>query len=127
MLKKILYWLPAIIYMAVIFAMSSLPAPEPAKQVPIFFEIKLVHIVEYGILCGLIIFALLNTMKVPLVQLLVFAILLTVLYGISDEIHQAFNPARTARWQDVVANLTGSSIVAISYAWTAKNFNGVKR
>ena len=120
MLKKLLYWLPALTYMAAIFIMSSFPAPEPAKQVPIFFEIKIVHIVEYGILCALIIFALLNTTKAPLGQLLVFAVLLTVLYGISDEIHQSFIPSRTARWQDVVANLTGSSVAAVSFAAYSK-------
>lgn len=120
-MKRLLYWLPAIAYMLAIFIMSSFPAPEPAKQVPIFLEIKIVHIVEYGLLCALIIFALLNTTKAPLGQLLVFAVLLTVLYGISDEAHQAFNPTRTARWQDITANFIGSSLVSFGYWGARKN------
>src|SRR3989338_8996083 len=110
--KKILYWLPAIIYMAAIFVISSFPAPEPAKQVPIYLEIKLVHVVEYGILCALVIFALIKTANLPLGKMLLLAISITVLYGVSDEIHQSFNPTRTGRWQDVLANFIGSSLVS---------------
>ncbi|MFH0887317.1 MAG: VanZ family protein [bacterium] len=104
--------------MTAIFIMSCYPSPEPARQVPIYFEIKVVHMIEYGILCLLVIFAMSNTTKLSLTQILILSITLTVLYGISDEIHQSFVPSRSARWQDVSANFIGSTIVSLTYAWT---------
>jgi VanZ family protein len=42
--------------------------------------------------------------------------LCAVAYGISDELHQAFVPGRTADWQDVLADTVGAA-AAIWLAW----------
>ncbi len=110
MSKKILYWLPAILYMALIFYLSGRPAPEAAKEIPIFFEIKLVHLFEYGILSLLIHFGLAKTTKQPLFSRFFWSILLTVLYGLTDEIHQLFVETRTASFFDLIADFLGASL-----------------
>ncbi len=44
--------------------------------------------------------------------------LLTTLYGASDEIHQSFVPRRQMDGRDLVADFTGASVVAIAgYLW----------
>lgn len=86
--------------------MSSFPAPEAVHHVPIWYHIKLVHLIEYGFLC----FLFLRTgMSVFL------AILFTTLYGVTDEIHQMFVPNRTAQIIDVFTNFLGASVVSFIF------------
>jgi len=92
--------------MLLIFILSSFPAPEVVHKVPIWYHIKLIHLVEYGFLC----FLFLRTgMSVFL------AITLTTLYGVTDEIHQMFVPNRTAQLVDVFTNFLGAVIVGLIY------------
>ena len=113
-LRIILYWLPAFLFMALIFYMSGNPAPEPVKAVPIYYEIKLVHIVEYGTLCALIFYALYKTAKIPLNWQIIFSVTLTYIYGLTDELHQVFVPTRSGKLVDTVANLIGSAIFCLA-------------
>ena len=103
--RKFIYWLPAITYMAIIFTLSSFPL-----QSPVIDKIgdKTIHILEYGILVHLLAFALHKTTQWPLRKIGLTAIPLTVLYGISDEIHQAFVPNRLCDWKDIIADFLGS-------------------
>ncbi len=114
--KKFIYWIPAILYMALIFYMSSHPAPEAAREVPIYFDIKIVHIVEYAILSLLFFFALDRTARIPLVWKLIYAVALTYLYGLTDELHQVFVPFRSGQLIDTMANLIGAS-AAQAFVW----------
>lgn len=99
------YLLPALLYMALIFWLSSRPAPETVQRWPILGPIKLVHLVEYGILAllwygGLARYRDWGPRKTALI-----AILLTFAWGISDEIHQAFVPSRTGTAMDAFTDL----------------------
>ena len=76
--------------MALIFFISSRPAAEAAKAVPMFFGIKFVHIVEYGILFYLLRFAVTKTANLRSREIFMVSIMLTTLYGLSDELHQSF-------------------------------------
>jgi VanZ family protein len=114
--NKFLYWLPAILYMLLIFILSSFPAPEPLRKVPIIYDIKLVHIVEYGVLSLLYTFALQNTTTLNYKQILWTSVFLTVAYGITDEIHQYFVPQRTCKLSDVLGNLLGALL--FQWCWT---------
>lgn len=108
--NALLYWLPAIIYMSIIFIMSSFPAPEPIKKVPIIYDIKIVHIVEYGVLSVLFVFALLRTTKMSLAQVFWWSVALTVLYGVLDEFHQSLVPGRSCKFTDVIGDLIGAAV-----------------
>lgn len=118
--KAWLYWLPAFIYMALIFVMSSFPAPEAVKSAPIVFQIKFVHIVEYGILSALVLLGLLKTSNRKGLNLYLTATLIVLLYGASDEFHQHFIPGRTGRALDLVANLIGIILACISYEFSKR-------
>lgn len=103
-------WLPAIFYMALIFYMSGRAAPEAAREMPIWYDVKLVHIIEYAVLSILIFFGYHKTTELPLFKKMLYSVLFTFLYGVSDEIHQAFVPDRSAKVIDAFTNLFAAVI-----------------
>jgi VanZ family protein len=48
-------------------------------------------------------------------QAVVLAILTASVYGITDEVHQAFVPLRESSWQDWLADTIGAVIGAMSW------------
>lgn len=108
------YWGPVCAYAGLIFYLSAQPHPE--EQLPSFvglFSDKFLHVIEYGVLGGLIwrgfywgSDASWRSWAVPL------AILCTSLYGISDEVHQSFVPFRESSWLDWLADTIGAGIGA---------------
>jgi VanZ family protein len=46
---------------------------------------------------------------------LLFAIVTVSLYGMTDEVHQAFVPLRESDWQDWLADTAGAVIGAMSW------------
>jgi len=113
--SQLLYWLPALLYMLLIFILSCFPAPEPFRKVPIIYDIKLVHIVEYGILSLLYAYALKNTTQLNKWQLFWTAVIFTIAYGITDELHQLFVPQRTCKVSDVLGNTIGALLFQLGY------------
>ena len=106
-----LLWLAAILYMALIFYLSSRPSPEIARSLPIFFKLKLIHMIEFGFLSFLFFFAVRGSGPFKLLECVSFAIVATLLYGAIDEFHQVFVPSRTASLADLFANGVGAGIV----------------
>ena len=108
------YWLPLFMYCLFIFFLSSYPNPLPMPH--LFLGDKLLHIAEYSILGFLMarsIFSLnLRYSKRPL---FIIAIILSTLYGLSDEVHQSFTPGRTTSLGDLIADGLGSLIGAVLY------------
>jgi hypothetical protein len=83
-------WLPAIIVMAVIFGFSSIPS----KEMPMFGVLDLIvkkgaHMLGYGLLALAFWYALRFDRRRWWL-----ALLLAVLYALSDEFHQSFVPGR---------------------------------
>ena len=111
---KIRFWLPSILYMAFIFMMSSRPAPEEVKWLPIIAKLKLVHIIEYGILYLLFYWPLRKTTTFDKTEAFMMAFMLTITYGLTDELHQVFVIGRTASLADALANGVGALIVQAS-------------
>jgi VanZ family protein len=92
--------------MALIFIASSSPSPGPTPE---FLSDKLLHFGAYAALGFTILRALAGaqlTSATPARALI--ALLLTVLYGVSDEFHQSFVPGRTPDVMDVVADAIGA-------------------
>lgn len=110
MTSKYKHWLPAVLYMAIIFYMSSRPSPEEVKLLPIIAKLKLVHIIEYGVLSILAWWAIIKTTELNKTEAFVLALAITVLYGFTDEFHQIFVVGRTCRFMDVVADGVGGTL-----------------
>jgi VanZ family protein len=109
---------PALTWMVVIFLLSS---REGFPQPPGFSAATLsvaAHLILFGILGLLILFALCGQGPVTL-RAVVIAVALTTLYGVFDEIHQAFVPGRQPSIFDIVVDMLGAMLaatLAFSYA-----------
>jgi VanZ family protein len=77
---------------------------------PGWFEIdKVYHFIEYGILSFLLCRAFMNSQRKRLSNYaMLFAILATVVFGMTDEIHQAFVPNRSSSVADWVSDALGA-------------------
>jgi VanZ family protein len=105
--------LPPLLYCGMIFLLSALESPNlPGPDLP--FRDKLLHALLYAPLAVLF-NRMLHRLEWPrtAVARIWISILLTGLYGVGDEIHQAFVPGRTPSPADVVADFTG----ALAGAW----------
>ena len=106
MIKKLIkLWLPVIIWAGLIFYLSSVPDLKSGLET--FWDTilrKIAHIIEYGIFFLL----LARAMKQPLK----WAIILSILYAISDEFHQSFVPGRNMALADICFDSAG---VLIAY------------
>ncbi len=76
---------------------------------------KVVHLIEYGLLAILWNRGLSRSTTWGSRVVGIVAVALTVAWGISDEIHQAFVPGRTPRVADVFTNLVGA--MAATWLW----------
>ncbi len=93
----VLAWALTLGWMGLIFWLSSLPdLPGPEGELGDAALKKLGHLVEYGILSGLLWWALRVSFRLRPPRLYTTALLLSLLYAASDEVHQAFVPGRTA-------------------------------
>ena len=88
--RHVFAWLPAAAYMALIWLVSSLQLPSLAvDDFPL--RDKGVHFVEYGILGFLLAHAAVRTWpRRHVLRTAGLAVLITLLWGLLDEIHQAF-------------------------------------
>jgi VanZ family protein len=112
------YWVPVAFYAGAIFYFSAQSHPD--EQLPSFLFIqisdKVLHAVEYGIL-SLLCYRTFRWAAGPAVarQAVVLAIVTSSLYGITDEVHQAFVPFRESSWLDWLADTIGAAIGALSW------------
>lgn len=119
--RFVIFWMPVIFLCLLIFYNSSHPCPESIPDLP--FLDKIIHCSVYGLLGGLIFRAIRNRKDYRRqTGWLFLAILLTALYGISDEIHQYFVPERTADILDVVADILGGIGGVLLYQRVASRF-----
>jgi VanZ family protein len=116
MLRRASLWIPPLLYMFVIFYLSSESEPLPAVTAHVWD--KLLHTIEYTGLAVLVARALAGEGASG-----VSAILLTVVfvsaYGASDEWHQSFVPLRTADVADWLTDTVAALLGSILYLSTA--------
>ena len=108
------YWVPTIGYCLLIFVLSSIST---GVHMPSPFGVdKVVHFVEYGVL-GFLLARLIANAQPGFSRLFLLGsvVILATLYGISDEVHQAFVPGRNASPWDVAADGLGGLMGAIVY------------
>jgi VanZ family protein len=98
--------------MALIFVISSFEVQVPGVQ-HLPFRDKAIHFVEYAVLGWLCAYAASRSWPSAAVwRTALFAVFVSALWGLSDEIHQALVPGRSSELADVVADLLGSAVGA---------------
>jgi VanZ family protein len=98
-MKKIIKFIPSLIWMSVIFYFSSRQTTGiGTNTTDRFLILKSFHLIEYAFLAILLSFAIYKKK---------FVFLIAYLYAISDEIHQSFVPGRTSRFRDTLIDLIG--------------------
>lgn len=112
MLKRLGLWLLPIVYMAIIFHLSSEPHPLPQLTEHVWD--KLLHTTEYAGLAMLVCRALLGEGVGWTTAILASAVFASF-YSATDEFHQLFTPGRDSSVLDWFADTIGSSIGAVVY------------
>lgn len=100
------FWFPVILYSGIIFYVSSVPNVKTPLQ-EMQFD-KFLHVLVYMPFGCLLARGISNTQgSVPRGILLTSVLLVSFLYGLSDEIHQSFVPGRNAGVIDIIADTIG--------------------
>jgi len=130
------YWLPIIIWLALIFIGSTdlmsaehtsriigpflhwlFPTISPITVLRVqFFMRKLAHVSEYAILAVLLYRAFVHTaLKGRRALSASLVLLFCAAYAATDEFHQSFVPSRTASLRDVMIDICGAMLAVILY------------
>ena len=109
------YWLPVILWMALIFILSSIPGKNiPDIPIPNFH--KLVHLIEYSVLGALLIRALIHLAAgTGKVKLILISIAIAAAFALSDEWHQTFVPGRNGCLMDAINDIIYAMIGVYVY------------
>lgn len=127
-IKKVIRWLPVLLWMGIIFYLSAQPAKESSELSSVVMNWLLVlvenwlavdesffhfvvrkgaHLSAYFILAVLTMFAVETSFSQKRIQAgVVFVI--CVLYAMSDELHQLFVPGRSGQISDVGIDAVGA-------------------
>ena len=109
-------WGPVLLVMATIFVASSIPDAGP---LPGGMSDKSAHSIAYALLAGLLLRALARGRLSGVTwRAACAAVLLTTLYGVSDEWHQSFVPGRSPDRYDILADAIGA-IAGVAGGWLA--------
>jgi VanZ family protein len=115
--RAVWLWAPPVVEMALIFNVSAMPTP-PA--LPGGLSDRAGHLMAYALLGALLLRALASgTWRGVTATTTMWAATLATLYGVSDELHQAFVPSRHAELGDLVVDAVGAWAAALAgWAWS---------
>lgn len=134
MKKRIFFILLSLLLMAAIFYFSDMPAGQSnAVSKPVAKTVglsnsemrEIAHFICFACLSGSL-FGLLNTFK-KIRFPKVWAFLATVLYAVTDEIHQFFVPGRSCELRDVLIDSSGALAVLLLWTLFSALFRRYKR
>ncbi|MEN6520096.1 MAG: VanZ family protein [Armatimonadota bacterium] len=105
--RKPLSWIPAVVCMAAIFVLSSMPTLPPPPGIGGLD--KLEHYIAYAVLSILVFIASRKTWTgFGPCAVMAVSVVITALYGMTDEFHQRFVPNRCCDVFDWTADLLGA-------------------
>ena len=110
MSTSIKQWLPVVVYVVLIFYLSSIPGPQ--VPTPGGVDLSPIHIPLFFGLSYLIFRAL---ERKGATTAIILAILLSTIYGVLDEVHQTFVPGRDFNILDITFNFIGSSLILLKF------------
>jgi len=94
--------------MGVIFALSSISGLRVSDADEVDRPVRaLAHLASYALLAALVLYALSGRAR-PSWRDLSLAFGITLLYGLSDEVHQATVPDRSGRLEDLIIDALGA-------------------
>jgi VanZ family protein len=111
-MRRVMLWVPPLVYMLVIFYLSSESHPVPMIAEHVWD--KLLHFLEYGAL-GALLYRALRGEGLTATTALILAASAAAAYGASDEWHQSFVPLRDSSIRDWLTDLLGGSAGAVFY------------
>lgn len=121
------YWIPPIVWMTLIFYLSSrLSVRVTGKFLFDFLIFKMLHMIEYAILYFLL-FRAFNSISNPQLTVnnkFMFPLFLSILYALSDEFHQTLVPTREGKIRDVLIDTAG---IIIMYIYIKYYINSIKK
>lgn len=109
------FQLPVLIWMVIIFALSSIPGSTLAP-----IEFPYAHLIAHTLLYGMLYYLCYRAMRYQHYSKFVsgfsvgIALLLVALYGASDEYHQSFVPGRTEELKDLLIDLAAALVVLVA-------------
>jgi len=113
-----LYWLPPVLYLALIFTLSGMSHP----PIPAAVDQNLLHYPEFAVLAALLVRALAGDRRgFPGWGVLLAALVFSSVWGALDELHQAFVPGRVPDpldwWHDTVGAVAGAGLWGLFRRW----------
>ena len=124
--QPIVLWCAAIIWMGLIFYLSSIPSfPVDLSDEGYNVTSSLVHILLYFILAWLLIAALLSN-GIKSGYAFFGGFLLAIIYGATDEWHQSFVPGREAHLSDWLLDVAGAYMVLSFYTFYYRQKKRIK-
>ena len=114
--RIIFYWAPAIIWMGVIFYLSSRVRVSLTKQfITDFIIFKTLHMVEYAILYFLLFrgFYSFKKEKLSWNKRMISALIISIIYAATDEMHQLSTPTRQGTVRDIIIDAAGATLMYI--------------
>ncbi|MBC7361283.1 MAG: VanZ family protein [Candidatus Aminicenantes bacterium] len=111
--RKIVYFLPAAVYCALMFFLSSKSLK--IKLGFIYWD-KGAHWLEFMILGFLLAFGFFNYFPGKTFLNSYLTLMIGILIGLTDELHQLFVPGRQCDWRDWIADITGV-VVGLALFW----------
>ena len=116
MFTRLIWFLPATAWMALIFAMPSTEQfPQPLGLSTFLLSIA-AHLILYGVLALLLLVAFAQSLR-PSRSSMLAAVAIASVYGISDEFHQSFVPGRDASVFDLLVNTVGATIAVVVWSF----------
>jgi len=103
-MKKLVYFLPAILFYLLIFSLSS---ADLGIRIRVYHFDKIAHLIEFGIMALLLSFAFFNVLKASLTIKIMVTFFVGVGLGILDEFHQYYVPGRHRDALDALADAVG--------------------
>jgi hypothetical protein len=113
-------WLPAIVWMIVIFIGSSIGnVPRVGGKTTDGLVHRAAHVLEFAVLGALLLRAVSNDKPITKREIII-TLIVTALYGISDEVHQRFTPGRSSEGLSVLFDVAGSAGGVWWYRWWSR-------
>jgi len=105
--------LPAVVWMALIFGLSSQQEFPSPGGLSLELQAVVAHLALFGTLALLITFAF-DHLQHSTLEFDSLVIVVVTLYGISDEIHQSFVPGRSTTFFDVIVDCLGAILALVA-------------